>query len=267
MENCKIWIISILSCLFLNVMFSCGNDDNSNNSDDISTPTVKAKNLVRINSSELIYNDQGQLVKIKSGNDNSDPYETTITYSTNGIIMSNPYAIYHLGDVRISESISSVITSMDDGSPIIDDRATFEYDKNGYLIKEVKPHDFAEKGVDNMETTVYEWSDGNIQKITRSYYKYKEETTFSYTAYPNTIPDISQGFIFIGSFLGWQGYLGNRCKNLPESETVTSSSNGPKETITYHYSYKFEDGMVTKVIVNWTLDGNPSTMVHELEWY
>ena len=118
-----------------------------------------------------------------------------------------------------------------------------------------------------METTVYEWLNGNIHKITRSHYDYEEETTISYTAYPNTIPDITQGFIFIGGFLSWQGYFGNRSKNLPESETVTSVNNYPDKTVTYHYYYTFEDGFVTKVTVNWTSNGILSTMVYELEWY
>ena len=42
------------------------------------------------------------------------------------------------------------------------------------ITEETKPYDFAEE-VD-METTVYEWRNGNIQKITRSHYDFLEES-------------------------------------------------------------------------------------------
>ena len=263
MKQRKIWSVFVLAVLLLAIV-SCSKDDEKGN-DIVLRPsiTVNGKYLIRINSSELEYNAQGLLAKVKTKNTNGTFRETDYVYEAKRIVMSAPDVTYYLEGGRISESRYTVLTSLDEDGLTVDAKDTYEYDRNGNLIKETKPYDFAEE-VD-METTVYEWRNGNIQKITRSHYDFFEEITISYTAYPNTIPDVTQGFI--GNYLGWQGYYGNRCKNLPESETRYSQNYYPDKTITYHYDYTFEDGVVTKIMVSWVSNGQPSTIIHELEWY
>ena len=248
---------------------SCSSEDDDN--DAAGATTVNGKYLVRINSSNLVYNAQGQLVSVKSKNAISSSADFGYSYEEKRIIITPYDMIYYLNEGRITECRYTVLTDMDKNALTIDAKNTYEYDRNGYLIKETRHgYDYTED--DNPETNItYEWRDGNIHKITSigSFDDYVEETTFSYTSFANTIPDVSQGFI--GNYLGWQGYFGKRCKNLPASETVTKRSYGIPtdviETITYYYDYTFEDGLVTKITAKWSYDGYPSTQVHELEWY
>ena len=265
MKNYKIGAATFLSVALLTLATSCGDDEEVKTNDGGSRTelSVNGKYLVRVNSFKLEYNAQGLLGKIK-WDVNGGYAEMGISYEPKRIITSNPDVIYYLEGGRITEASYSVQTSMENDAPIIDAKDTYEYDNDGYLIKAIKPYDFAEEGP-YMETTVYEWRNGNINRITRSHYDFQEEVTISYTAYPNTIPDLTQGFI--GNYLAWEGYFGNRCKNLPESETWHSENYFPDKTITYHYDYTFEDGVVTKVTVSWTSGGKPSSMVHELKWY
>ena len=179
------------------------------------------------------------------------------------IIWGSPYdIIYYLKDGRITECRFNVF--VDDVSKLeVEERITYEYDKNGYLIKQIGPkYDYTEEDT-KPEITVYEWRDGNIQKIIRTNDEWVEETTFSYTSFANTIPELSHGFI--DNYLGWQGYFGKRCKNLPASEAISYPNDFDNlyNPITYNYEYTIEDGLVTKVTVKW----DSSTLVHELEWY
>ena len=248
---------------------SCGSDDNDDNN-SVTRPviTVNGKYLTRINSSELEYNAQGQLVKVKSKDATSSSADFGYSYEAKRIIMTPYDMIYYLDGGRISECRYTMLTSLDENALPVDVKETYEYDRNGYMVKETRPgYDFTEDA-EPVITIIYEWQDGNIQRITRteSPGDYAEETTFSYTSYANNIPDVSQGLI--GNYLGWQGYFGKRCKNLPASETATTYSNGHLvESITYDYDYAFEDGVVTRVTAKWNYKGTPSIKVSELVWY
>lgn len=254
---------------------SCGSDDGDvNNYSTHPAITVNGKYLIRISSVELEYNSHGQLARVKYKNASGSSAEIGYSYEAKRIIMTPYDMIYYLSEGRITECRYTVLTDMDPNAVTIDAKKTYEYDKNGYLIKETRPgYDFTEEEAPETIIT-YEWRDGNIHKITRteSFDDYVEETTFIYTQYANTIPDVSQGFIGnFDNYLGWQGYFGKRCKNLPASETITKHSYGIPtdhiETITYNYEYTIEDGVVTKVTAKWNYGGYPSTQVHELEWY
>ena len=260
----RVIIIGIILSLFMQILFvSCSNDNEEYNSEIHPNITVNGKYLVRINSSDLIYNAQGELVKVKFNNTNGGTQDYNYSYEAKRIILGFPYdVIYYLNGGRITECRYTVFLSdLDDET--VDEKVTYEYDKNGYLIKQIGPkYDYTEED-SKPEITVYEWRDGNIQKITRTDDDWVEETTFSYTSFANTIPEFHG--LSMGNYLGWQGYFGKRCKNLPASETISYPNDFDNlyNPITYNYEYTIEDGLVTKV----TVKRNSSTIVHELEWY
>lgn len=169
--------------------------------------------------------------------------------------------IFKLNGGRIVESDYTVeiIWDNDKNGPTkittVDAKDTYEYENNGYLTKVTRPgYDYTEGNSAKYSLT---WQDGNISKIRifGNGYDLSEEHVISYTSHPNTIPFIFTHFISWNVFLGWQGYFGKRCKNLPAKEVVNYNlaDNGLNipNTITFTYDYTIEDGLVTKVIKKW----------------
>lgn len=204
---------------------------------------------------------------MKSKNANGGFRETNYSYEAKRIQTSNPDATYYLKDGRISECRYAMLTSLDENALSVDVSETYEYNSNGYLVKETKPgYDYTEDRTP-VVTMTYEWEDGNIYKITSADEDDVTETTMSYTSYPNNIPNFSQEFSGNSfGYLGWQGYFGKRCKNLP-SKAVTTRKNGYPERSTSYYDYTIEDGVVKKITVKWEESGYQSTYIYELEWY
>ena len=259
------------AAITLPIAVSCSDDNDIDNGVDGFVPIVNGKSLVKImegnNTTEFEYNTNYQVLKVKQKYEHGTTSEISFSYEPKRIIM-NPYdKIYYLNKERITECKYTALPS-NESTLAIDFKESYEYDNNGYLIKKTIPLDnISEEGY-NTQSIVYKWHDGNIYKINHSDTNgdYVDEITISYTSYANTIPDVSQGLVgWTDSYLGWQGYFGKRCKNLPASETVTTFYNN--ETTTYHYEYTIEDGVVTKVSARWNYKGYPSTRVFVLEWY
>ena len=269
-----IMMVAMVVSLFL----SCGSDnENSGNPTGNIDLTVNGKQLVRINSTMLQYNSNGQLIKTKTLNDNSGSSETSYWYESKRIVVSPWNQIFKLGNGRIVGCEYTVLTSIDENAMTVDGKETYEYDNNGYLIKKTGPGvDYTEDG-NNLTMYAFTWQNGNISKMTRKCEDDDswEEHDISYTSYPNTIPFIFNDYGYYASYynvyLSWQGYFGKRCKNLPAKDVVTRYNYSYPTNIidrtTYTYDYTFEDGLVTKVVTKWTYNGTPSSMVYELEWY
>lgn len=260
-------VVWLLAITIFGLVACSSSDNDENNGSTLPAITVNGKYLIKINSSELEYNAQGQLVKVKSKDATNSSVDFGYSYEAKRIIITPYDMIYYLKGGRIEECRYTVFVS-DESDYQINAKNTYEYDGNGYLVKETRPgYDFTEDE-EPVITTIYEWADENIRKITRTETPDESvtEIAISYTSYANNIPDMSQ--TYIGDFLRWQGYFGKRCKNLPASETVTTYSNGHLvESITYDYDYAFEDGVVTRVTAKWNYKGTPSIKVSELVWY
>lgn len=257
--------------MVLSLVIACNSssDDNENNDGFVgSAPTVNGKYLVRINSSELQYNVQGQLLKVKNKNMTGNMAEISYSYEAKRIIQHPLDMIYYLKNGRVTECRYKVFTSIDENALEVDIKETYEYDSNGYLVKKTRPgYDFTEDVGENIQTTVYEWRDGNVYKITVTEDESVEETIISYTSYDNSIPNAAIGhYDGFDGYLGWQGYFGKRCKNLPSKSITTQRNSIPERTVT-NYDYTIENGIVTKVTTKWDHDSYTTTNVFELEWY
>lgn len=278
-------LLTIMMVAMVFVLFSSCNNDDDNKVNSPIIPldiTVNGKQLVRINSTMnqsnsttlLQYNSNGQLSKTNNKNDDYKASDFLYSYESRRIIMSGAFdEIFKLNGGRIVESDYTVgIWDNDKNGPTkittVDAKDTYEYDNNGYLTKVTRPDDYTATEW-NSEYSLT-WQDGNISKIRifGNGYDLSEEHVISYTSHPNTIPFIFTDFTFCNVFLGWQGYFGKRCKNLPAKEVVNYNlaDHGLHipNTITFTYDYTIEDGLVTKVIKKW---GSQSTTVYELEWY
>jgi len=227
------------------------------------------------NSTTLLqYNSNGQLGKKEDKTNDHKAREYFYSYGSRKIIISGARdEIFKLNGARIVESDYTVeIWDNDKNGPTkittVDAKDTYEYDNNGYLSKVTRPDDYTATEW-NSEYSLT-WQDGNISKIRifGNGYDLSEEHVISYTSHPNTIPFIFTDFISWNVFLGWQGYFGKRCKNLPAKEVVNYNlaDNGLNipNTITFTYDYTIEDGLVTKVIKKWD---SQLTIVYEFEWY
>ena len=262
-------MVAMVVFLFL----SCGSDDdNTETSTGNINLTVNGKQLVRINLGMFQYNSNGQLIKIKALDDNSGSTEISYWYESNRIVVSPWDKIYKLSNGRIVECEYTIYVALESDF-VVDVKETYEYDKNGYLIKVIRPgYDFTE-GEKNTATYNLTWQNGNLIKVSSSVYgdDIWEEHVINYTSYPNTIPFVYSNINCFAFYLSWQGYYGQKCKNLPASDTVTRYNNGSPTSIiertTYTYDYTFEDGLVTKVVKKWTNNGVPSSKVYEFEWY
>lgn len=261
--------ITILAIIGL-LLTSC-----SENNDDAkpiveskgSAPTVNGKRLVKIKYGEtttnLVYNSSGQLFKVKQSNRSS---EDSYWYEDRRIIWNPNDIIYYLRNGRVVECNYTVFLSdLDDTT--IDVKETYEYDGNGNLIKITKP-DLTYVGEDFFETYTFSWQKDNIDKAIRSTKeRVEEEHKITYTSYTNNIPFFFVYYIHSNVYLIWQGFFGKRCKNLPASDTCTWFNGLELKTITYTYTYSFEDGLVTKLTQERSSEGVPSTEIYELEWW
>ena len=130
---------NILSLLMHILVVSCSNDNEESNSATKSNITVNGKYLVRINSSDLAYNAQGQLVKVKFNNTNGGASDFDYSYEAKRIILGSPYdMIYYLKDGRITECRYTVLVDDGECTLTFDDKTTYEYDKNGNCIKKIQ---------------------------------------------------------------------------------------------------------------------------------
>lgn len=245
-------------------------------------PVVNGKHLVKITSiihdavvAELSYNERGQLISSKKGQDYFVYEQDRISRK---FTIPNYFIYYHLNGGLITEWRDTLDI---DGELKWNVEYTYEYDGSGHLIKETGPG----PSVGIWYTMTYEWRNGNIYKKywkTNSNDDYMIESIINYTSYENTIPDF---YTFQAPYtlsivipnvniLGWLGYYGKRSKNLPASEIATlRSPDFPYESpgsSTYNYEYIFKDGFVTKVTLtcNDNIDGESSTYTfeYELEW-
>lgn len=280
-------LLTIMMVAMVVVLFSsCNNDDDNKENSLINglDITVNGKQLVRINltmnqfysTTLLQYNSYGQLSKKEDKTDDHKAHEYFYSYGSRRITVSGARdEIFKLNGGRIVESDYTVeIWDIDKNGPTkittVDAKDTYEYDNNGYLTKVTRPeYDYTDTEGNSAKYSLT-WQDGNISKMSlfENGYDLIEEHVISYTSHPNTIPFIFTDFTSCDVFLGWQGYFGKRCKNLPAKEVVNYNlaDNGLNipNTITFTYDYTIEDGLVTKVIKKWD---SQSTTVYELEWY
>ena len=260
------YLIIIIGCLIANsFLVSCNDEDNY--SSEGSAPQINGRYLTKINSEELEYNSQGQLVRIKVDN----MLETTFSYEPKRIIVKPYDMVYYLRDGLVTECRYNVILSDIDDALTIETKDVYEYNKQGYLIKEIRPIDFTVDYVE-YQTTVYEWTNGNISKITSSSDSFDSETIITYTSLENNIPNISNGTFVkntLNSYLSWQGYFGRRPKNLPDKEKTSYhyQFDDTTEEITYRYEYTVKDGVVANITSNWYDNGRQFTRNYVLEWW
>lgn len=260
----------LFSVMAVTIFTSCG-DDNEDVFTGGAAPTVNGKRLVRINRDEIGYNADGQVVRYKLNY--GRVFVRDYSYEFNRIVVSSYNEIYYLTNGRITSLIY-------DKGESTEATATYEYDNNGYLKKTTYPadvHPMREKEIHEIT-----WKDGNIQKIISNYYiddikNAMEETTYTYTPHANNIPSLFHEFTFslIDHILGWQGYFGKRCKNLPATKIwieygIENNSRVLHSKITDNYDYTIENGLVTKikdVYVFETFDGpTPGTSTNEFEY-
>ena len=254
------------------IVTSCsGNNDDAEPTigGEGSALTVNGKRLVKIKYGDttinLVYNSNGQLYKVKQSNRSS---EDSYWYEDRRIIWSPNDIIYKLSNGRVVECNYTVLLSDGKNAQTVDGKDTYEYDSNGNLIKITIP-DFTYDGEDFFETYAFSWQNGNIDKaICSREEQVHEEHKITYTSYTNNIPFFFVYYIPSNVYLIWQGFFGKRCKNLPASDTYTFTwFNGELKTITYTYTYSFEDGLVTKITQERSSEGVPSTEIYELEWW
>lgn len=152
---------------------------------------------------------------------------------------------------------------------------TYEYDNNEYLVR-INKTEYDEAGEElYVESLFYEWRDGNIYKISRlnsNYsFNYDDVTIINYTSYPNIIhchfTDWGRWSDAFG-ILGWLGYFGKKCKNLPSSATSTFDDHEyVYSRYTYNFDYTFENEVVTNVTKVRTLEGSSTdTFEWTYEW-
>ena len=226
-------------------------------------PTVNGKYLVKVGSTNIQYNAEGQVSKV--GN-------MDYSYEPKRIVISPNDQIYYLTNGLITELRYTFMTSMEENAMTVDVVEKYEYDIFGQLVKITgRSWDYTEDvppGVINLY-----WQDGNISKITYTAGGWDDKiVTFSYTSHANTIPFTSMNFGYdVNSYLEWQGYFGKRCKNLPARVLTTRPQNTTPSTESSTFDYTISDGMVTKIKETYYNRDMPASYtnsyVYNLEWW
>lgn len=254
------WVLALLVML---AFTACSKDDDAGNGTPSfpagNAPTVNGKYLMKVGPTNIQYNAEGQVAKV--GN-------MGYSYEPKRIIISPNDQIYYLTNGLITECRYTVLTSLVENALTVDVIHRYEYDVNGQLIKQTRPsYDYTEE--EKTLTTQYVWQNGNIVKIIHTGEELAQESTISYTSYVNVLPHFSANADYgIDVYLEWQGYFGERCKNLPASITTVNSS-GYHSTCSF--DYVINDGLITKITEHTitTISGISYTNSYEydLEWW
>ena len=264
-----VWDILIL--LIMGVcLTACSNDNEDLDlvNSKISAPLVKGKRLVKIKNSDYVisleYNSQGQVSKIKEHYHNGSIQENSYWYEGTRVIWSPVEIIYNL---RNGQAVECNYTAISETLTSFECHCTYSYDNNGYLVKTITvsnpEYEYLNRSYD------YFWENGNINSVIESDSEgILNEYNIKYTSIENNIPLFCTYYYRDNVYLEWQGCFGKRCENLPQSMTVTNRTLGMENSYTDTYNYTFEDGFITKIVVeSTTMNGSIDQEVYELEWW
>lgn len=224
----KLFIYFSILALIAGFASSCNKDDEGSNNNGSSAQKRLVKEIEHDRYGDYVYtyeyDNSGRCIAETEAGD-----KTLYSYSGNKIIRDDGKKIITLNSKGFIESMEWIDA---------DDKFTYTYDNQGYLIS----------GFEEGENTTYVWENGNIvQKIwnttggtaTTYYYKYTNDIF--------TTPIVNKTGFILDDFYPLAVY-GNPCKNLPVSiERVRGNS---REDITIVWTLG-EDGYPIKSVDTW----------------
>ena len=221
-------------------------------------PAIEKKCLTTLNIDSLsgdtsiyyTYDSQDRIIREQNYESNRPTYYSTFEYTPGSITMieyytnGNVYSTHHF----LLNAEGMAIKSTENRFGTRYDTTFYTY-QDGHIISEI--HRSVDSDILTIDTTLYEYSDNNLTKITN-----KTGSTIHYTIQftYSSLPDKADLFS-LGKPMPQSGLFGKNSKNLPLKDTyINFDQPNQSSDVIYHYTLN-ADGLPEWIRIE-TLSGN-----------